>query len=335
MRKPRVIDLFAGFGGASEGARLAGCEVVAAYELNPVAAGYHHQNHPGCRTVLADVTRVDWRAEAMRLGQIDLLMASPPCQGHSVAGRPARKNGGFAQRHWTLNNAAFAVVAAVRSIKPRAFLLENVPGWTKWDRWEEFVGALKNLGYGVRLIEHACWEYGAPTSRPRLAVIGVRGGEGAADGAALTAEAMKRERPVPFRGCIRDEEGVYSPLGDGARQRPLASRTRHVVQRGLEEIPGDYFLLPYYSEGSGLNPRSVDLPIPTLTRKARWALVHPDKGLRMLSARESMRAMGFREDYIIPEWRGKPNTKGTLELVGNAVPPIAQQQLVTAIIDQL
>jgi DNA (cytosine-5)-methyltransferase 1 len=326
----KVVDLFAGFGGASEGAKMAGCDVVAAYEISSAAARWHHENHPASRMVVTDVTATDWRFEASVVGPVDILMASPPCQGHSAAGRPARASGA-ADRHRALNNTAFAVVEAVAAFKPRSFLLENVPGWARWDRWDEFVRSLEGLGYGVATTFHDCADYGAGTRRLRMAVVGVRRGCGNAADIVAAMEAAKTSGGIPFRDLIRDEEGRWSPIEDDKRAKPLARRTRMVVDRGLAEFPGDYFLLPYYSEGSGLNPRSVDMPIPTLTRRARWALVHPEKGIRMLSARESMRAMSFPEDYKIPLWRGAPNTKRTLELAGNAVPPIAQAALLRCV----
>ena len=324
----RTIDMFSGFGGATTGAAMAGADVVRSYEVDEVAAAWHEANHPGvCR--VADVTRIDWAAEAREVGPIDLLMASPPCPGHSAGGRAWRQQSPeVAARHAQLNTAAFAVVDAVAAFRPRVFLLENVPQWSAWDRWDEYVGRLAALGYEVKTLRHSCMEWGAPTSRPRLLVVGVRG-VGGADALLARIEARKVAAVRSFRECIDQDCAAWSPLDDSQRSRPLAARTRAVVDAGLAKFPG-YFLLPYYSQGSGLVPQSVDKPIPTITRKARWAIVHPSKGIRMLTARESMTAMGFPPSYKLPQWRGKDNTSATLRMAGNAVPPVTQAAFVAA-----
>ena len=47
-RPARVLDLFAGCGGISLGAQLAGCQVLAGLELDPKAARSHALNFPRC-----------------------------------------------------------------------------------------------------------------------------------------------------------------------------------------------------------------------------------------------------------------------------------------------
>ena len=325
----RAVDLFSGFGGATTGATMAGADVVRSYELSDEAAAWHHANHPGVCKV-ADVTRLDWQHEAQLSGPVDLLMASPPCPGHSAGGRAWRQScPEVAARHAKLNAAAFAVVDAVAAFRPKVFLLENVPQWAQWDRWAEYIGRLAALGYEVKTLRHSCMEWGAPTSRPRLLVVGVRG-VGGADALLARIEARKVAKVRAFRGCIDETAATWSPLDDSQRTTPLASRTRAVVDAGLAKYPGGYFLLPYYSQGSGLVPQSVDKPIPTITRRARGALVHPSKGVRMLTARESMAAMGFPPTYKIPQWRGKDNVSATLRMAGNAVPPVTQAAFVAA-----
>ena len=86
----RAIDLFAGLGGNSEGARQAGVKVGWAANHWQSAADVHADNHPDTQHACQDLHQADWT----RVPTHDLLMASPACQGHTHARgkeRPHRK----------------------------------------------------------------------------------------------------------------------------------------------------------------------------------------------------------------------------------------------------
>jgi DNA (cytosine-5)-methyltransferase 1 len=80
----RAIDLFAGWGGFTQGAEEAGAQVVYAANHWPLAVRAHAANHPARRSTSARTCRqADWT----RLPRYDLLLASPACQGHSTRRR--------------------------------------------------------------------------------------------------------------------------------------------------------------------------------------------------------------------------------------------------------
>lgn len=77
----KAIDLFAGAGGFSTGARMAGVGVVWAANHWPAAVECHASNHGEAIHVCQDLHQARW-------GEVpahDLLLASPCCQGHSNA----------------------------------------------------------------------------------------------------------------------------------------------------------------------------------------------------------------------------------------------------------
>lgn len=76
-----AIDLFAGAGGFSEGARLAGVRVTWAANHWRQAVEYHGQNHPETVHACQDLQQADWR----EVPGHDVMLASPACQGHSPA----------------------------------------------------------------------------------------------------------------------------------------------------------------------------------------------------------------------------------------------------------
>ncbi|MGH8758958.1 MAG: DNA cytosine methyltransferase, partial [Burkholderiales bacterium] len=77
----KAIDLFAGAGGFSTGAQMAGCKVVWAANHWPTAVDIHAANHPGTMHACQDLRQTDWRDVPAH----DILLASPACQGHSRA----------------------------------------------------------------------------------------------------------------------------------------------------------------------------------------------------------------------------------------------------------
>lgn len=79
---------------------------------------------------------------------------------------------------------------------------------------------------------------------------------------------------------------------------------------------GDVFLTAYYGNERG--GRSLHRPIGTITTRDRWAVVRGDE-MRMISATECRRAMGFPDDYCLPQTH-----RDAVHLLGNAVcPPVA------------
>jgi DNA (cytosine-5)-methyltransferase 1 len=125
----RVVDLFAGCGGTSEGAREAGLDVVWAGNHWPAAVELHRRRHPRAIHVCQDLQQFDWR----HLPDHEILWASPACQGHSEAGQPGRAaDGSLAAAHDHLRTTAWAVIGAVLAKQPRAFVVENVPEFCEW-----------------------------------------------------------------------------------------------------------------------------------------------------------------------------------------------------------
>ena len=99
----RTLDLFAGCGGISLGARLAGCEIVGAVEFDPFAASSHASNFHGhlsaqvqgvharprdiTTTSPAELVREIAPGSTRPSELIDLLVAGPPCQAFARVGR--------------------------------------------------------------------------------------------------------------------------------------------------------------------------------------------------------------------------------------------------------
>ena len=227
----------------------------------------------------------------------DLLLASPACQGHSIA------RGRNRHHHDGCRSTAWAVVSCAEVHRPRWVVVENVPEFAMLELFPAWRQALQALGYAVseNVIDAA--DVGVPQHRRRLFVIGSRDGRG---------------RTVSVAG--RDHKAARTIIGKIPALTPVGSlcaRTRDRIQRG-RLIHGRLFLVPYY--GSARGGRSLDMPLGTVTTRDRYALVDGDR-MRMLTVDEYRLAMGFPDSYVLPERRSL-----AIHLLGNAVcPPVAAE----------
>lgn len=195
----KFIDLFSGCGGLSLGLASAGLEGQFAIERDAMAFSTFADNFLSDRSVpIAKFAWPDWlaeqawpiddllashRAKLQELeGTIDVLAGGPPCQGFSFAGKRQESDP---------RNQLFEKYAdVVDTIRPRALVLENVPGMgvahsAKTEANGKRVAAtesyyhklkrtLEGLGYEVRGEVLDASRYGVPQKRSRLIVLGLR-----------------------------------------------------------------------------------------------------------------------------------------------------------------
>lgn len=124
MEKYTVIDLFAGAGGLSYGFLQTGrFQLVAAAEINKNAQETFKTNIanavPGF-VLIGNVVGYDFKGLSDRFGGIDIVIGGPPCQGFSNANR--QKNHLISMN----NGLVKEYFRAIKAIKPRAFVMENV-----------------------------------------------------------------------------------------------------------------------------------------------------------------------------------------------------------------
>lgn len=168
-----AVDLFAGAGGLAEGLEQTGVKVVAASELHPQAALTHAFNHPDTRVYFGDVRELDpavflkAASDVAGRSEVDVVVGGPPCQGFSTAGKKRASD--------PRNNLFFAFVDVVAALKPKVFVLENVPGFKKMyggRAFREATTAFSALGYELRHTILDAIEYGVPQRRKRFVMVG-------------------------------------------------------------------------------------------------------------------------------------------------------------------
>jgi len=301
----KAIDLFAGSGGFSTGATMAGCEVVWAANHWQSAVDVHAANHPYAQHVCQDLHQADWESVPAH----DLLLASPCCQGHSKARGKANGN----PQHDASRSTAWAVVSAAEYHRPEFAIIENVPEFTNWALYPAWRHAMEALGYCLspHIIDAA--DHGVPQHRERLFIV-----------------ATRSSRPIMLRFPVREYVPASSFIDFGfGNWQPIdkPGRAANTLARITEgrRVHGDRFISSYYGNERG--GRSIHRPIGTVTTRDRHAIVDGDR-MRMFSAQECRAAMGFPDDYKLPKQH-----KLAVHMLGNAVPPPVARDVIKALME--
>lgn len=296
----KAIDLFAGLGGFSAGATLAGVSVVWAANHWPDAVEWHSKNHPNTQHQCQDLHQANWET----VPDHDLLLASPCCQGHSKA------RGKNNLQHDTSRSTAWAVISSLEYHKPRGAIVENVPEFMNWQLYRPWELAINALGYTVspHIIDAA--DYGAPQNRIRMFLVLTK------SKAPLVLNIQKSET-IPASSFIDFDSGNWSPVEKPNRATATLDRIKH----GRKTL-GERFLISYY--GNSKIGRSINRPVGTITTRDRWAVIDGDR-MRMLSRFECRSAMSFAQDYALPK-----SHKLAVHLLGNAVCPEPVKRIIEA-----
>lgn len=301
----KAIDLFAGAGGFSTGAKMAGIEVVWAANHWQAAVDIHSQNHPGAQHACQDLQQANW----MEVPRHDLLLASPCCQGHSKARGKANGN----PQHDASRSTAWAVVSAAEYHRPEFAVIENVPEFTRWALYPAWCAAMNALGYALTPMIVDAADHGAPQHRERLFIVAARAKH------PLMIELQQRAH-VPASSFIDFGAGNWQPIEKPGR----AANTLARIAAG-RRAHGERFISSYYGGTKG--GHSIHRPVGTITTRDRHAIIDGDR-MRMFSAQECRAAMGFPADYILPARHAD-----AIHMLGNAVAPPAARDVMLAMLE--
>ena len=336
--RPDAVELFAGGGGLGEGFRRAGYRLAVAVERGRDPAQTYRLNHPGTSVLEADVNVLD-ETDLLRLApglqDVAVLLAGPPCQGYSAAGRRDPDD--------PANRLYEEVARFAKLLQPEMVVLENVTGLRRVNGvnfTQPIRKAIRDAGYTVsEPAQLKASHFGVSQNRTRLFYLARREDLGPAPTPPRSTHAAPDEHPPPLGSGVTQMtprlEDVLSglpDLGPGVDLehgfddgRPIynASTMAH-SQRVVDKIS---------KIGPGEGPisyRRLDREIArTLVAGHRALPVHPRLD-RTISVREAARIQGFADDYVFAGARSNQPLQ-----VANAVPPPVAEAIARHLLDYL
>jgi len=159
---PTFLGLFSGCGGLDLGFSQAHFRCVGAYDIDPLALSVHRRNI-GAPTHVCDLSA---SLPDRGLREVDVVVAGPPCQGFSLAGK----------RHVDDPRNSLLLAAATIAIRlhPKAIVIENVRGAIAGDHRKHWIGLLRLLnanGYATSELLCDATQFGLAQIRRRIVVI--------------------------------------------------------------------------------------------------------------------------------------------------------------------
>ena len=230
-------------------------------------------------------------------GKVDLFVGGSPCQSFSIAGA----RGGFEDTRGTL---FYEYVRLVKEIQPKIFIYENVYGVLTHDKgktWETMQNVFSDLGYHFKWKILDARNYGIPQGRRRLFVVGFKNEECAKNFKFPQEKDLKFTMQDFLLDNCANGNFKYDTNGD-IFLLPGGER----VERFLSQKLIDYVMSPgtknFYHEDA-----KIDLPIArailsTQGNSHRASVnnyVTTNGKIRALEPRESLRLMGFPDDFKI------------------------------------
>ncbi len=174
----KCVSLFSGCGGLDLGLEQAGFEVVLANDMDKYCAVSHERNFPKTKFHCGSVTDLTpaflRKALGASFGKIDLLAGGPPCPPFSKS-RFYRKEKPRALEDPVGNETINGYLNVLRTLRPKAFLLENVFGMAykvHQDALQFILKTVSDLGYSTERRVLNAADYGVPQIRERFFLVG-------------------------------------------------------------------------------------------------------------------------------------------------------------------
>lgn len=342
----RFVDFFSSVGGLSLGAATAGeavslkAVVEAAIDIDSEALTVHRENF-GTRLTkhlsvsdIVDFLVYDEGANASLayapeiidpdlenlVGSIDLVLAGPPCQGHSNLNNHTRRSD-------PRNQLYLSAAAAAIAFDPQVVVFENVPAIArdKSNIVETAEALFRTSGYIVSNFNLRASDLGAPQSRHRHFLIASKQPHVSEH---LLKEALSQE-PMTLWSAIGDLEnsmdtGFMTEIPKLSQEN--IDRIDYLFEHNEFELPNNW--RPDCHKDGHTYPSvygrlSWDKPSPTITTgfmtPGRGRYVHPTQR-RVITPREAARLQGFPDTFSFAPGGIAPSRKSLSKWIGDAVP---------------
>lgn len=350
-----AFDLFCGCGGFSKGFSDAGFTIKLGIDIWADAINTYKHNFPNAVTLTDDISGLSGydllKAANVNADDVDVIIGGPPCQGFSLSGKRLLGD--------PRNVLYKSFVRVVKQIKPKVFVMENVPGLVKLFNGqvkEQVIQDFADLGYNVKLQQLTACDFGVPQARTRIFFVGINTSKIKNTTEFIFPKPTHGIDKQPYVTC-RDAISDLDCIGDAKLleerdkyalppitqyQKDMRGSTtvllNHVATIHTEKTRNIIALVP-----DGDNYKSLPSELQQ-TRKVNIAWTRMDskkpcftidtghnhhfhyRANRVPTVRESARIQSFPDDF---EFLGIKTSQ--LKQVGNAVPPLLAKALAEAI----
>lgn len=357
------VSLFSNVGIGELYLKKCGINIVVANELDKERSKFYQNVYPECHMIQGDIaekySEIIYEAKK---NNCNFLMATPPCQGMSVAGKRDYND--------SRNQLIIPVLNAIHDLSPDYVLIENVPQLLKlkidynglYDTVENIIKAEFGMIYNINSEKTLnAQDYGVPQNRKRAIILLSKNKKW---------EFPKKEKKLKtVRDVIGDFPSVEA-IVDGNENYfdnnhnkieqckkihkwniPSNHSLRHV--EAMRHTPTGHsafeneFYYPKKVDGSRVKGYNTtykrmewDKPAPTITMAngviSSQCNVHPGRKLsdgtysdaRVLTVYEIMKLFTLPDDWAIPNWASENLIR---KVIGEGVPPLLIEKIVKKI----
>ena len=331
-RQYKCIDSFCGAGGLCLGLIKAGFDVLYSFDIDAKAIGtmrtnssYFYSHKAEVRDIY-DINPLELLSSVgLKPGELDLLAGGPPCQGFSVQRRGADMD--------VRNQLVEEYISKVIAIRPKMFILENVPGIEGkrgHNILHQALSKVESIGYFIHENILDAQDFSVPQRRRRVVIVGER----KEHEKPLFEYPCPSERKVTVRDTIANLpepplDGTEHPEISLHRRDKLSAkniaRLQHLKPgQGRDYLPSELLADCHKISSSVIGHRNVygrmlwDDVAPTITPRfdsfTRGMFGHPEQD-RSISLREGALLQTFPMDFVFIG-----NKVEIARQIGNAVP---------------
>lgn len=303
----KVVSLFCGAGGMDLGFKQAGFDIIWANDIYKYACETYKKNF-GIDVIHRDIRKIKVFPKA------DVLVACNPCQGFSMIGKRDEKD--------ERNTLYRQIFRALRKIRPKYFVVENVSGLRHLYEGKFFKRMLcgfYNIGYWPAWQVVNAMDYGAPQSRERIIIVGVR----------KDLKVRYKFPPKTHGPGLKP----YVTLRDSIGHLPAPQKGEYYSNQDWHFFymsrnrRADWDSVSFTIQTEGRNiPLHPSSPPMVKVGKDHWKFVGDASKYRRLSIRECARIQTFPDDF---EFAGELGSQ--YKLIGNAVPPLLARRIAESI----
>jgi len=331
------VSLFANVGIAETYVKDHDVQIAVANELMDNRARFHQEMHKECKMIQGDITNDEVFGRVLaesKAQKCDFLIATPPCQGMSLAGKM--------QENDPRNSLIKYVIKLAQELQPTNILIENVPKVLntylvhKGEKIKitDFIkNELEPLGYVINSVVVDASDYGTPQSRKRAIFLISK---------VAKWELISKQDKITVRDMIEHLPTLESGESSDIKYHNAKKHNdRHVSF--LKRTPSGKTALhnkvhyPKKEDGTRIKGYDTtykriewDKPSPTITMAngsvSSQNNVHPGRlkedgtysDARVLTLKEIFILTGLPDDWNPPEWASENLIR---QVIGEGVPP--------------